>query len=220
MKTFKLSLRIRIILCVVLLTVVALSSIICVNIFYQQKEMTQQSQTSAKVLADAVYNAILYPMSTGDSETIRQQMAAFEKDGNNVKVHVFGFDKLITYTSESGKENSLLSEKIKSQSLNQGLGDLLATGKAPESAFHDEQGGIHYLSLLLPLLNEERCHHCHGSSRSVLGGLLVEQNSNSMLTTIQTMRNKNIFIGLLGSLAVALLLILMVSRLVDRPIRR
>ena len=218
MKTFKLSLQIKIVLGVVLLTVVTLASIISLNIFYQQKEMTQQFQTSTKVLADAVYNAILYPMSTVDSATIRQQMSAFEKDGNSVKVHVFGFDKLITYTSEPGKENTSLSENIKSQSLNQGLSDMLATGKASESAFF-ERDGIHYLSLLRPLHNEERCHHCHGSSRSVLGGLLVEQNSDSMFSTIQGMRNKNILIGLLACLMVALVIIFMVSKLISKPIR-
>ena len=96
---------------------------------------------------------------------------------------------------------------------------MLATGKRPESGFDEQRDGTHYLSLLRPLLNEKRCHHCHGSSRSVLGGLLVEQNSDSMFTAIQAMRNKNMLIGLLGSLAVALVLILMVSKLVSRPIR-
>ncbi len=220
MKTSDLSLQIKIVLGVVLLTVVMLTSIIWVNIFYQQKKMTQQFQASTKILADAVYNAILYPMSIGDSETIRQQMSAFEKDSDSVKVHVFGFDKLITYTSERGKENALLSEKIQSQSLKQGLSDMLANGKTPESAFFDQQGGTHYLSILRPLVNEGRCRHCHGSSHSVLGGLLVEQNSDSIFSAIQGMRNTSILIGLAASLAVALAIIFMISKLVSRPIRK
>ena len=220
MKKFNMSLQIKIVLGIAVLLLVALASIITVNVFYQQKEMREQFQSSTGILAEAVYNAILYPMAIGDSETIMQQMAEFEKNSSNVKVYVFGFDKLITYTSEHNKANSVLSESIKSQSLIQGINDMLATGKTPESGFDEQRDGTHYLSLLRPLLNEKRCHHCHGSSRSALGGLLVEQNSDSMFTTIQAMRNKNIVIGLLGSLAVALALILMVSRLVSRPIRQ
>ena len=166
-----------------------------------------------------VYNGMVHPMAVGDSETIERQMAEFAKNSSNVKVYIFGFDKLITYTSEPDKANSLLSESIKSPSFLQGLSDMLATGKRFDAGFDEQRDGTHYLSLLRPLLNEKRCHHCHGSSRSTLGGLLVEQNSDSMFTAIQTMRNKNIFIGLLGSLGVALVLILMVSRLVGRPIR-
>ncbi|MGA3117404.1 MAG: methyl-accepting chemotaxis protein [Syntrophobacteraceae bacterium] len=220
MKNIKMSLQIKIVLGVTVLLVVGLASIISLNLFYQQKEMRQQFQSSTSIFADAVYNAILYPMAIGDTETIVRQMAEFEKNSSNVKVYVFGFDKLITYTSEPDKANSLLSESIKSPSLIQELNDMLATGKRSEAGFDEQRDGSHYQSLLRPLLNEKRCQHCHGSSRSTLGGLLVEQKSDNMFTAIQAMRYKNILIGLLGSLAVALVLILMVSKLVDRPIRQ
>ena len=220
MKKIQMSLQVKIVFVVAVLLVAALASIISVNLFYQQKQMMQQYQNSTRILADVVYNAIIYPMAIGDSETIVQQMAEFEKNSNMVKVYVVGFDKLITYTSEPGKVNSLLSETIKSPSLIQGLNDMLATGKTSETGFEEQRDETHYLSLLRPLLNEKRCHHCHGSSRTTLGGLLVERNNDSMFTNMQAMRNKNILIGFLGSLAVALVLIFVVSRLVDRPIRR
>ncbi|MGA2937747.1 MAG: methyl-accepting chemotaxis protein [Syntrophobacteraceae bacterium] len=219
MKTIKMSLQVKIVLGVAVLLVATLASIIGANVFYQQKQMRQQYQNSTSILADAVYNAIVYPMAIGDSETIVRQMAEFEKNSSKVKVYVFGFDKLITYTSESDKTNSQLSETIKSPDLIQGLDDMLATGKRFEAGFDEQRHGTHYLSILRPLPNEKRCHHCHGSSRSMLGGLLVERNNDGMFTSIQAMRNKNMFIGLLGSLAVAMVLILIVSRLVDRPIR-
>ena len=220
MKTFNVSLQTKIVLGIAVLIALALASIISVNIFYQQKEMRQQFQSSTKILTDAVYNALLYPMAIGDSKTIEQQMAEFRKNSSNVKVYVFGFDKLITYTSEPNKADSLLSENIKSQDLIQGINDILATGTTPESGFDEQRDGVHYLSLLRPLTNEKRCHHCHGSKRSVLGGMLVEQNSDSMFAAIEGMRNKNIVIGLLGCLTVAAVLILMVSMLVSRPIRQ
>ena len=220
MKKLNPSLQTKIVLGIAALILLALASIISVNVFYQQKEMRQQFQSSTKILTDAVYNAILYPMAIGDSKTIEQQMAEFQKNSSNVKVYVFGFDKLITYTSEPNKANSVLSENIESQSLIQGINDILATGATPESGFDEQRDGVHYLSLLRPLQNEKRCHHCHGSKCSVLGGMLVEQNSDSMFTAIQAVRDKNIIIGLLGCLTVAGVLILMVSRLVSRPIRQ
>ena len=220
MKNFTFSLQIKIVLAVAVLILVALSTIIFVNIVYQQKEMTQQFGTSTQVLAEAVYNSILYPMAIGDSETIRQQMSEFEKNNSNVKVHVFGFDKLITYTTEPGKENSPLSDNIGSKDLVGALNGMLTTGKTPDTAFDDMRDGKHYFDLLRPFLNEKRCHHCHGTSRSVLGGLLVEQNSDSMFMAIQGMRNKNMLIGVLASLIVAAALILLVAKLVSGPIRQ
>ncbi len=219
MKKIQMSLQLKIVLVVTVLLVAALASIIGANVFSQQKAMRQQFQSSTSVLADAVYNEILRPMAIGGGDTIVQQMEEFEKNSKNIKVYLFGSDKVIAFTSESGKTSSLISESIKSPGLLQGLNDMLATGKSSDTGFDELRAGTHYLSLLRPLINEKRCQHCHGSSRSTLGGLLVEQNSESMFTSIQAMRNKNIFIGLLGSLAVALALFFVISRLVDRPIR-
>ena len=220
MKKIQMSLQLKIVLGVTALLLVALTSITGANVFYQQKAMRQQFQTSTSVLTDAVYNEILRPMAIGGGDTIVQQMAELEKNSKNIKVYLFGFDKLIAFTTEPGKANSLISGSIKSPTLIQGLNDMLATGKSSETGFDEQLDGTHYLGLLRPLLNEKSCQHCHGSSRSTLGGLLVEQNSDSMFTSIQSMRNKNIFVGFLGSLAVALVLIFIVSKLVDRPIRR
>ncbi len=220
MKKIKISLQTKIVLGVAVLLVVALASIISVTVFYQQKEMRQQFQGSMNILADAVCNAIFSPMVIGDSETVVRQMAELEKNSSNFKVYVFGFDKVITFTSEANKVNSLLSESIKSPNLIQGINDMLATGKGFETGFDEQRDGTHYLSLLRPLPNEERCHHCHGSSRSTLGGLLVEQKSESMFTAIQAMRNKNVMIGAFGSLIIILALAFMIRKLVIRPMNR
>ena len=220
MNSIKMNLQVKIVLGVAVLLLIGLTTIIGVSVFYQQKEMRQELQVSTNILADAVQNGIVSPMAIGDSETIMSQMGEFEKNSTNVKVYVFGFDKFITYTSEHDKAGSSLSDNIKSPELARGIDNMLATGEKLESGFDEERSGIHYMSLLRPLQNEKRCHHCHGSARSVLGGLLVEQNSNSMLEAFRAIRNKNILIGLISSLGVILLLILIVSKTVSRPIQR
>lgn len=220
MKTAKRSLQVKIVLAVAMLVLVVLVSIICLNIVSQQNALREQFQSSTNVLVEAVYNSILYPMAIGDSETIRQQMAEFEKDGDNIKIHVFGFDRLITYTSESGKTNADLAAGVGSTQLVEAVNQLLQTGKAPMAGFDEKKGGTHFISLLRPLLNEKRCHHCHGESRSVLGGVLVSRNSESMYSALDSMRAKNTLMGLLGSLVIVAALVLLISRLVSHPVHR
>jgi xanthosine utilization system XapX-like protein len=220
MNTIKMNLQLKIVVGVAVLLLVGFATIIGVNVFYQQKGMKEQFQISTNILADAVHNGIVYPMAIGDSETIVRQMEEFEKNSNNVKVYVFGFDKLISYTSEHDKTNSSLSEAVKSQNLVQGINDMLSTGKTPQSGFDEQRDGIHYMSLVRPFQNEKRCHHCHGVTRSVLGGLLVEQNCDNMFAAFNSMRNKNICMGLICGLAIVVLLVLLVSKLISKPIRR
>jgi methyl-accepting chemotaxis protein len=172
MKKLDASLQVKIVLAVAVLCLAILASIICLNFFYQKKEMMEQFQSSTSVLAGAVYGSILYPMAVRYSETIKQQMAEFEKNSNDVKVYVFSFDKLITYTSDAKRAETDLSTSIKSPQLIEALNKLLATGKSPEKGFDELKDGTHYFSQLRPLVNQSRCHHCHGTSRAVLGGCL------------------------------------------------
>ncbi len=214
------SLQIKIILGVAVLVLVVLASIICIDFFYQQKEMKNQFETSTGILADTVYSSILYPMAIGDSETIKQQMAEFGKNNNKIRVYVFGFDKLITYASEEKSAGKDISAGVSSSRLAEALDQLLTTGQKPKAGFDEVKAGAHYLSLLQPLVNEKRCHHCHGASRAVLGGVLVEQNSETMFNALFALRNKNLVIGALGSVLILLGLIFMIRRLVTRPIHQ
>jgi len=220
MKKLAPSLQIKVVLGVAVLVLAVLASIICLNVTYQQAHMREEFQASTKILADAVYNSILYPMAIGDSETIKQQMAEFGKNSKNVKIYVFGFDKVVSYTSESDKRESDLSADIGSPMLASALARLLGDGKTPGGGFEEMRDGLHYLAVLRPFQNDSRCHHCHGASRSVLGGVLVEQNSESMFNALESIRNKNALIGLLGSLVIVLSLVFMISRLVTRPIHQ
>jgi len=214
------SLQVKVVVAVAALVLAVLASIITVNIAYQQRQMREDFQSSTNVLANTVYNSILYPMAIGDSETIKQQMAEIEKDGDSTRVHVFGFDKLVTYTSESKKIDKDLSAEINSPQLAKALNELLATGKVPGTGFDEEKDGIHYLSLLRPLLNEKRCHHCHGASRPVLGGVLISQKSESMFQALDSIRTKNILVGILGGLIILLTIFFLISKLVSRPIHQ
>jgi len=218
MNRLKISLQIKLVSGVAALIIVALASIVCISLYDQQRAMNKQFKASANVLADAVYRAMFYPMSVGNYETVAQQMSEFEKTNGNFKIYLFGFDKLIAFTSEPGKVNSPLTQSVNSPDLIQGIDEMLKTGNSPDSTFEEMRDGTHYLSLLRPILNENRCHHCHGSTRSTIGGLLIEQNTEGMLAALRAMRNKNALIGVISAISVVLLIFLMVSKLVNKPI--
>ncbi len=218
MKRFNASLQFKVVFGVAVLVLVVLASIIYLNVISQQKQMKQQFQTSTKILAETVYNSILYPMAIGNSKLIKEQLAEFSSN-RNVHVYIFGFDKQITYASEPNKIQTDLFKDVDSPELVKAVNNMLATGGA-DSAIELQKDGIHYMSVLWPLNNDKRCHHCHGESRAVLGGVLVEQNSESMFTSLASVRNTSTVVGLVGSSIILLALVFMISQLVSRPIRQ
>ena len=75
------------------------------------------------------------------------------------------------------------------------------------------------MTILRPILNEKNCHHCHGASRSVLGGLMIRQNIEKVYRALGTLKNKNIFIGIVGIFITILMIFLLISNLVTKPIK-
>ena len=218
MRSSKLSLQLKMITGIAVVVVIVLVGIIYLNISNQKSHLREQFHDSANELAAIVYSGILYPMSIGDSETIWQQMADFGKTG--VQVFIFRFDKHISYASEKLSADNELTAVIKSDGLAQALDRLVSDGKMPDSGYEELADGKHYFSVIRPLLNEQRCYHCHGASRSVLGGVMVRQDSENMYTSLSSMTKKNVLIGAAAALVIILFLIVVITRLVIRPLNK
>jgi methyl-accepting chemotaxis protein len=220
MKKIRESLQIKVIGSLTLLFSLIIGSIISVNINSQRRQIMSSVEESAETVAGAVYNSMLHPMSVGDEETIREQMKNFKQSMSGLKVAIFGFDKLITYASDDDGEGNPVSNDINSATLASAVDEMIATGKVPGRSFEDENGARRSLTVLRPMLNDKRCHHCHGSSRSVLGGLMVRQDIEGMYVNLRDLRSQNLVIGAAGGIVSLLFLSFLISRLVVRPVRR
>ena len=198
MKFNEVSLQVKIVGALAVMFLVVLTSIVTINYRDQRRNIRAEVYNSVHTLSDAVYNSISYPMSIGDDTMIRQQMAEFKKSMKHAEVFVFGFDKLCTYSSDKEAMGSDLTRQIKSGGLAAELGRLLSDGKASGQGHEEFIAGKHYLTVLRPMPNDTRCHHCHGSTRAVLGGLMVRQNIDRMMASLASLRNKNILIGIGG----------------------
>jgi hypothetical protein len=219
MKFNEVSLQVKIVGALAVMFFIVLVSIIYINGRDQRLYITAEVHHSAQGLADSVYNGMVYPMSVGDGKTIRQQMEAFKKSLKFAEVYVFGFDKLCSYSSEKEKVGTDLTKEIKSPGLAAELDQLLRDGNSSGRGHEESITGKRYLTILRPMLNDNRCYHCHGASRSVLGGVMVRQNIDNMISHLASLRNKNIMIGIGGFLMVMAVLAFLISLLVIRPVK-
>ena len=219
MKFNEVSLQVKIVGALAVMFFIVLVSIIYINGRDQRLYITAEVHHSAQGLADSVYNGMVYPMSVGDGKTIRQQMEAFKKSLKFAEVYVFGFDKLCSYSSEKEKVGTDLTKEIKSPGLAAELDQLLRDGNSSGRGHEESITGKRYLTILRPMMNDNRCYHCHGASRSVLGGVMVRQNIDNMISNLASLRNKNIMIGIGGFLMVMAVLAFLISLLVIRPVK-
>ena len=213
------SLQVKVLLALTTLFMVVLASIIYINMWNHAKDLREKTDEAGLELADSIYTSIIFPMSRGDSQAIRKQLAELKQGSKNLEVLLFDFDKKIVYASEPEKEGTDLDQEIHGASLAKGLDTMLTDGKAPKKGYEEIIGGKRYLSVLRPIVNEKRCYHCHGPSRHVLGGLAVRQLNEKIYASISALRARNLAMGLGGALLTVLLVYFLISRLVVNPVK-
>ncbi|MBA4422202.1 MAG: hypothetical protein C0390_03750 [Syntrophus sp. (in: bacteria)] len=212
------SLQVKIVGALAVMFLAILASIVFTNYRDQRMSIIAECRNSAQALADTVYNSMVYPMAVGDDKTVRGQMEGFRKSLKDADVFVFGIDKLCTYSSQQEKVGTDISKEVKSSELTAALDQLLRDGKSSGRGYEETIAGRQYLSLLRPVVNEDRCQHCHGASRPVLGGIMLRQNTDQMTNHLAGLRNKNILIGTTGFLIVMAALAFLIRLLVIRPV--
>jgi methyl-accepting chemotaxis protein len=196
-----------------------LGGIISWNLADLRDTSGRELASSANLLADSVYNGILHPMAVGDNQTIEQQMEDFAKMAG-VQVFIFGFDREVSYATDKARLKADLGGLMASAGLKGALEEMIKSGQGGGQAHEEWLEGRPFLSVLKPMLNEKRCYHCHGESRKVLGGVMVRRDVAENHAHLLWLRNRNLVVGVVGSLLSILLVYMLITYRVSLPTRR
>ena len=206
-------------LAIILLVLVAE---IYMRIYFGTKDRLEIASTISRELADSVYAGIKYPMELGDSEAIKRELLDIRKKAKDVEVFICDFAQEIIYSTHEEKVKTGLADSIQNKAVLQTIAETLKTGVEPRfdprKPLEDKIGERRYLIVIQPILNQKDCYHCHGSSRNVLGGLVVRYNAERTYAQVVAQRNRT-FIIAISLLPITIILIyLMATKLVRRPV--
>ncbi len=213
------SLQFRVSVVLSLLLAGLIAALLALGLSENHRAVQEQADANGETLANAVYAGIIGPMAVGDGETIRRQMQDFRSGLHGVDVAVFGFDRTIAYATEAAALGADLGRHLPSEELSAALNQLLKTGRIARHSFDFEKNAAPFLAVVRPILNEPRCHHCHGKSRGVLGGIAVSQNMRALRASQAEIFRKSLAAGGLGALLILAAVIGLMGRMVIRPIK-
>ncbi len=195
---------------------------IYMRIYFGTKDRLEIAATLSTELADSIYGGIKYPMEIGDSEAIRRELSDIRKKMKDVEVFICDFDQEIIYSTNTDKVKTRLEDSIKNKDISQTLTETLKTGIEPRfdprKPFEDVVKGRRHLLVMRPILNEKDCYHCHGSSRKVLGGIVVRLDAERTYAQVVAQRNRTIVIVIFLIPIAIVLIYLMVNKLVRQPV--
>lgn len=167
-----------------------------------------------EVLAAAVQGAMSESLARGDNDAVIEQFAKLKTSAPNIDVFVFDFEGEVSFGTSTELVGQTVHTVTSNRDVEQAVVETLAAGELHQGAYEEKVEGRPYLTVVRPILNSPRCHHCHGESREILGGILVRTSTESAARAIRAARNINVAIGLIGLAAALLLLHFLLVRVV------
>jgi PAS domain S-box-containing protein len=206
------------------LTVLAVSvTLVMLVVIYmtasnQNKIMVAEMQRSAEDLANTIYASIKHPMSEGDSTSIEKELLDMKEERKDINVFICDFNRKIIYSTDKEKIKSNLDNYIYNKKALQELSYTLKTGEHKPTFFEENTPNGRYLIHVHPILNQKACFHCHGSSRKVLGGMIIKMNAEKTYTAIASARDRTILMSIFGICVTIALIYAMLTKLVRHPV--
>jgi len=100
-----------------------------------KKTVMKEVASSSDHLLESIYSGIKFPMSVGDSNTIREQMKDIKHHMEGVQVYIFDFQNMIMYASEDERIYKSMATYLYENKSRDALAESLLTGQAPDISF-------------------------------------------------------------------------------------
>ena len=193
---------------------------IVLDLYFGKKDAIEVMETLSLDLAASTYSGIKYPMSVGDSSAVEQVLTDIREKMEGVEVYICDTNELITWSTHQDNIYKNITHTINNTEFLAALKELLQSGKAPKESFEAEIDGKRHIIIIEPILNEEDCFHCHGSSNKIIGGMIVKTNVERALMTVTAAKNRTILITFLALLAIIVISYAMIEKFISSRVRR
>ncbi|MGC8493754.1 MAG: methyl-accepting chemotaxis protein [Syntrophobacteraceae bacterium] len=197
-----------------LVIVLVMGAMITLGIMTQNRMINNEVNHQGEMLAATIQGGMDDALSEGNNDLVRQQFARLKAEMPNIQIAVCDFNQIIAFSSESNLVNKPIGSLVKDKANLRAIARAMADAQLRGKPFGEKINGVARISIFRPILNEQRCFHCHGSSRKVLGGILVSASAEQAFNAVRIARNWALLIGALGLILVVLITYLLFRRLV------
>lgn len=212
-------LDLKILIVLTIAVALVMGAVIGISVKNQRAQIRARMTDFGHELKSFAYASIKHPMSVGDSASVAKQLLDVRDQLHGTEIVICDFNQKIIFSTHADRINTMIFTFLHDREAVEDLDKLLQTGDpALEVPFEEEVDNKKYLINVFSILNEEECHHCHGTTRKVLGGLLIRQSTDATYATITSLRNWTLAISVIGICAIVALIYFMLARLVTRPV--
>ncbi len=169
----------------------------------------------ANMALDSVYEAIVFPMTVGDDEGVERVVQGMKK---HIAVFIIDDEGVISYGPDITDKGKELWRDVPENIAAKGKESIKSGAQEPviEIVKNGNSGTLYGMHILK---NENACFHCHGSSKAVLGAIMVTRDVSAIVAA----ENQSLFniIGIVAALITAAIpiLIFILNKTAIKPIK-
>jgi len=185
---------------------VVMAALVVLALINEHMMMRQLTRHEGDLLAATIQGALSESLAVGDSAAVEDQFADLRASAPDIQVFVFDPGGAVSFSTEPEVAGGRIVDVAPADEIDRLASPGSSGADWREGFFTERINGEPFLSVVRPIRNAPRCYHCHGSSREVLGGIMIRSSTKRAVGTIRTARNINIAVGLLGLLATIVLI--------------
>jgi two-component system NtrC family sensor kinase len=193
---------------------------ILLDLHFGKRDILQLMETLSMDLAASTYSGIKYPMSVGDSAAVEQVLTDIREKMEGIEVFIFDSNQLVTWSTHRDKIYTRISDTISNAEPLATISSILQSGESPKKSYETEIDGKRHIIIIEPILNEKDCFHCHGSSKKIIGGMIVRTNVERALMTVTAAKDRTIFTTFLALLAIIFISYALIEQFIIRRVKR
>ena len=208
------SLGAKIAVCIGLVLIVVFSILAITNTNYQAKSIKAIEAENANALASTILGAIRYPMLEGDQEIIQKQFSLIAQENNDLVIHLVNHEGIIKRTTHPDLEGQVSKSKqlntiIENPEKANAVHGLITRERTNSKIYED----------IRPIANEKQCYACHGKKLAILGALRIAKDFVPVEKAIDSARNRNISISIIGFI-ICILITLVLAKILLEPLAK
>ena len=183
---------------------------------WQKKGTLNEVKSGAARLAQMIGMIVDDPMRRGDTEGTEAAFHELAKQHKGIDVFMTDFEGNVTYSTRKDDERKPIAQVLAHEQC-----AALVAGALKQKSEKGElmdMGGVPYFTEVKSIPNENACHHCHGTTRPILGTLVMRQNLTEQMGSLHTTQFMTSMLSLGGMLALSLVLFSFFKRAVIQRI--
>ncbi len=189
------------------------------RIYFGLPDRLKIAEAGSKEVMDTIFATIKHPLTVGDSETIHRDLEEIGNKYEKIDVYLCDFNKLISFSTDKKSINKKIDYVIDNEDFSKSINKSLKEeqNEAVFSKVFKVQGKRNLISIF-SIKNSPECFHCHGSSRKILGAMVMKTDVEDVYKTVIYQMRRSLILTIFAFVFAVITVNLLVKKLIKNPL--